>query len=109
MAVIDVTLGSQNVEISINEAREKVLISYQTSSDYVGTTATIAFEHSIDGVNWHALIDEIGSTVFPAVLNAADINAAAYSNVYFGNKMRAVFVVGDASAGTVIVNTSLKH
>ena len=109
MSTYAISGGTANIDLSINEIRENVLISIQTDATYNGTTDTLTFEQSIDGVNFHGLVEEIGGTAIVVTLTAADLNVFELSRAYYGKELRAVFTAVNGTVGIVTINTSLKN
>ena len=109
MITYDISGGSENLELSINNIRENVLISIQTDATYNGTTDTLAFEHSVDGTNWHPLNDVVIGAPLTRTLTAANLNVSEISSAYYGNKMRVVFTAVNGTVGILTINTSLKN
>jgi len=109
MSTYDISGGTANIDLSINEIRENVLISIQTDATYNGTTDTLTFQQSIDGVNWHGLEEEIGGTAIVVTLTAINLNLFELSRVYYGRELRAVFTAVNGTVGIVTINTSLKN
>ena len=109
MITYDISGGTENLDLDGNSAREHVLISIQTDATYNGTTDTLTFQHSVDGVNWHELKDTIGGAAIVVTLTAINLNVYELSNVFYGQKLRAVFTAVNGTVGVVTINSSVKH
>ena len=109
MITYDISGGSENLELSINDIRENVLISIQTDATYNGTTDTVDFEHTVDGSNWHPINDVVIGTPLTRTLTGANLNLFEISSAYYGNKMRAVFTAVNGTVGILTISISLKN
>ena len=101
MAKYDISGGDANLA-AINVDSAKLMVQVFTDATYNGTTDTLKWEASNDGVNWAPLFDAIGGAQLSTTLSAVNLAVSLFSDVAHGIQIRPVF---DAVNGTVGIVT----
>jgi hypothetical protein len=68
----------------------------------VGTTGTLTYQYSQDGINWDTMKDSSGNTIVYTVDNTL-ATVRVYNGVIRGNFERWNFAKGNTSAGTITI------
>ena len=103
MATYDIAGGTANLA-AINVSSSKILVQVFTDAVYDGTTDTIKWEVSNDGVNFAPLLDAIGGSQLSSTLTAVDLTLSLYSEVAHGLQIRPVYTVVNGTEGIVTFN-----
>lgn len=98
--------GNQGIYFN-NSSLEKVAVQVVTDGTYDGTTTTATLQESVDGSNWHNVEDSAGAAV-TITLAAASTSYILKSGIVYGDKVRCLIGIGNATTGTAVVSSSYK-
>jgi len=103
---INFSNGTQAVYMD-NADLEKVAFQIVTDGSFDGTTTTAKLQESCDDSNWHDVEDSSGNAV-EITVGAASTSYMLKSSIVFGQYVRCLVTVGDATTGSADVHNNYK-
>lgn len=97
-ATIDFVTNAIGLDNSIKYVDYRI-----ATSGIVGTTGTLTYQYSQDGINWDTMKDGSGNTIIYTVDSSLG-TVRVYNGVIRGNHERWVFENGNTSAGTIAIS-----